>query len=97
MSTIGRYEYKKSCTLLVQLFDESVQTYQSLISSGQTGIEIAVQEGVASATALIAFVVVHWHLGAEVWVYSFHAAGIIILTTHNQNPYPKPDYYGYNR
>lgn len=45
MSTIGRYEYKKSCTLLVQLFDESVQTYQSLISSGQTGIETTVQEG----------------------------------------------------
>jgi len=48
MSTIGRYEYKKSCTLLVQLFDESVQTYQSLISSGQTGIEIAVQEGISA-------------------------------------------------
>ena len=46
ISTIGRYEYKKSCTLLVQLFDESVQTYQSLISSGQTSIEITVQEGI---------------------------------------------------
>jgi exportin-7 len=45
LSTIGRYEYKKSCTLLVQLFDESVQTYQSLVSSGQTGIDTAVQEG----------------------------------------------------
>ena len=51
ISTIGRYEYKKSCTLLVQLFDDSVQTYQSLITSGQTGIETAVQEGTLSDVA----------------------------------------------
>ena len=47
LSTIGRYEYKKTCTLLVQLFDESAQRYQELVSAGQgnTNINLAIQEG----------------------------------------------------
>ena len=47
LSTIGRCEYEKTCSLLVQLFDESAQRYQELISNGQQGapLQLAVQEG----------------------------------------------------
>ena len=46
LSTIGRCEYEKTCALLVQLFDESAQQYQQLLSSGQqSNIQVAVQEG----------------------------------------------------
>ncbi|KAI0211191.1 Exportin-7 [Lamellibrachia satsuma] len=45
ISTIGRCEYEKTCALLVQLFNESAQTYQELLQSGQQNINIAIQEG----------------------------------------------------
>ena len=45
LSTIGRCEYEKTCSLLVQLFDESAQRYQELVTSGGQTLEIAVQEG----------------------------------------------------
>lgn len=46
ISTIGRCEYEKICSLLVQLFDESAQSYQELINSGQTNnVNLAIQEG----------------------------------------------------
>lgn len=46
MSTIGRCEYEKTCSLLVQLFDESAQRYQELLSNGQQiQLQVAVQEG----------------------------------------------------
>ena len=51
LSTIGRYEYKKTCTLLVQLFDESAQRYQELVAQGQANnINVAIQEGMESLT-----------------------------------------------
>ena len=49
LSTIGRCEYEKTCSLLVQLFDESAQRYGELLSSVQN-IQVAVQEGMSSAT-----------------------------------------------
>uniref|UniRef100_A0A6I8RC37 Exportin 7 n=1 Tax=Xenopus tropicalis TaxID=8364 RepID=A0A6I8RC37_XENTR len=46
LSTIGRCEYDKTCALLVQLFDQSAQTYQELLQSGSApSMELAVQEG----------------------------------------------------
>ena len=46
LSTIGRCEYEKICSLLVRLFDESAQQYQELISGGQqNNIQVAIQEG----------------------------------------------------
>lgn len=46
LSTIGRCEYEKTCALLVQLFDQSAQTYQELLQSANaSAIDIAVQEG----------------------------------------------------
>ncbi|KAK2159702.1 hypothetical protein NP493_1697g00009 [Ridgeia piscesae] len=46
ISTIGRCEYEKTCALLVQLFNESAQSYQELLQAGQqTNINIAIQEG----------------------------------------------------
>jgi len=47
LSTIGRCEYDKTCTLLVRLFDESAQQYQELVN-GAVGVDptqLAVQEG----------------------------------------------------
>ncbi|BFZ02054.1 hypothetical protein BsWGS_05093 [Bradybaena similaris] len=44
LSTIGRCEYEKTCSLLVQLFDESAQRYQELLSSGPS-VELAIEEG----------------------------------------------------
>ena len=48
LSTIARCEYEKTCTLIVQLFDSSAQTYQQLLRrspDGVSSIEIAIQEG----------------------------------------------------
>lgn len=45
LSTIGRCEYDKTCSLLVQLFDESAQRYQELVNSRTQGAELSVQEG----------------------------------------------------
>ncbi|XP_073413217.1 exportin-7 isoform X3 [Dendrobates tinctorius] len=46
LSTIGRCEYDKTCALLVQLFDQSAQTYQELLQSGSApSMELTVQEG----------------------------------------------------
>uniref|UniRef100_A0A4W3II03 Exportin 7 n=1 Tax=Callorhinchus milii TaxID=7868 RepID=A0A4W3II03_CALMI len=46
LSTIGRCEYEKTCALLVQLFDQSAQSYQELLQSANaSAMDIAVQEG----------------------------------------------------
>ncbi|XP_067899254.1 ran-binding protein 17-like isoform X2 [Heterodontus francisci] len=46
LCTVSRCEYEKTCALLVQLFDQSAQTYQELLRSPSgRNIEIAVQEG----------------------------------------------------
>lgn len=46
LSTIGRCEYEKTCALLVQLFDQSAQAYQDLLSSPSTSqLDTAIQEG----------------------------------------------------
>ncbi|XP_064422812.1 ran-binding protein 17 [Latimeria chalumnae] len=46
LCTVSRCEYEKTCALLVQLFDQTAQTYQELLRSpsGRT-MEISVQEG----------------------------------------------------
>ena len=33
LSTIGRCEYGKTCTLLVQLFEQTAQRYQELVNA----------------------------------------------------------------
>ncbi|RMB95165.1 hypothetical protein DUI87_28441 [Hirundo rustica rustica] len=44
--TIGRCEYEKTCALLVQLFDQSAQSYQELLQSASASpMDLAVQEG----------------------------------------------------
>lgn len=48
ISVIGRCEYQKTCTLLVQLFDQAATTYQELLAQTATPtqqIDIAIQEG----------------------------------------------------
>jgi exportin-7 len=53
LSVIGRCEYQKTCTLLVQLFDQAARTYQELMAIPRTSgvvsptqhVEITVQEG----------------------------------------------------
>ncbi|KAJ8260590.1 hypothetical protein COCON_G00163130 [Conger conger] len=46
LSTIGRCEYEKTCALLVQLFDQSAQSYQELLqSTNSSAMDITVQEG----------------------------------------------------
>ena len=42
LSTIGRCEYEKTCTLLIQLFDQSAQEYQKTLPSS---VDMAIQEG----------------------------------------------------
>ncbi|XP_064465819.1 exportin-7-B-like [Ornithodoros turicata] len=46
LSTIGRCEYEKTCTLLVQLFDRSAQAYRDA-GGGNSGpsVELAILEG----------------------------------------------------
>ncbi|NXJ11512.1 RBP17 protein, partial [Odontophorus gujanensis] len=46
LCTVSRCEYEKTCTLLVQLFDQNAQNYQKLLhSSSRNPLEITVQEG----------------------------------------------------
>ncbi|RWS31317.1 exportin-7-like protein [Leptotrombidium deliense] len=46
LSTIARCEYEKTCTLIVQLFDSSAQTYQELLGTQPLpAVEVAIQEG----------------------------------------------------
>lgn len=45
LSVIGRCEYQKTCTLLVQLFDQAATTYQELLTNPSQQIEITIQEG----------------------------------------------------
>lgn len=46
MSVIGRCEYQKTCTLLVQLFDQAARTYTELLANPASGqMEISIQEG----------------------------------------------------
>ncbi|XP_051486940.1 ran-binding protein 17 isoform X8 [Apus apus] len=46
LCTISRCEYEKTCTLLVQLFDQNAQNYQKLLhSSSRNPLEITIQEG----------------------------------------------------
>lgn len=46
LCTVSRCEYEKTCTLLVQLFDQNAQNYQKLLHSpSRNPLEITVQEG----------------------------------------------------
>lgn len=45
LSGIGRCEYPKTCTLLVQLFDQAARSYQELLQTTTPQIEISIQEG----------------------------------------------------
>lgn len=48
LSVIGRCEYQKTCTLLVQLFDQAARLYQELMSQSVTPtqqMDILIQEG----------------------------------------------------
>lgn len=45
LSQIGRCEYERTCTLLVQSFDEAAQKYEELLSTGNTGNPLVIQEG----------------------------------------------------
>ncbi|XP_068014902.1 ran-binding protein 17 isoform X2 [Melanerpes formicivorus] len=46
LCTVSRCEYEKTCTLLVQLFDQNAQNYQKLLhASSRNPLEITVQEG----------------------------------------------------
>nr|CAD7194109.1 unnamed protein product [Timema douglasi] len=46
LSVIGRCEYQKTCTLLVQLFDQAARAYQELLASPNAPqLDINIQEG----------------------------------------------------
>jgi hypothetical protein len=46
MSVIARCEYGKTCSLLVQLFNNAAQAYQEMISNmGTSKMDISIQEG----------------------------------------------------
>lgn len=46
LCTVSRCEYEKTCTLLVQLFDQNAQNYQKLLHSASAiTVDMAIQEG----------------------------------------------------
>jgi hypothetical protein len=46
LSVIGRCEYQKTCSLIVQLFDQAAQNYQELLQHrSPTPVDLAIQEG----------------------------------------------------
>ncbi|XP_046431531.1 exportin-7 isoform X1 [Neodiprion fabricii] len=71
LSVIGRCEYQKTCTLLVQLFDQAARTYQELMAqtaSPTQQIEITIQEG--QLTWLVYIIGIGSAIGGRV---SFHS------------------------
>lgn len=52
LSVIGRCEYEKTCTLLVQLFDQAARAYQELLSNPSQQMEITIQEGKRKISSL---------------------------------------------
>lgn len=47
LSIIGRCEYQKTCSLLVQLFDQSARTYQELLTNpAPAQMDVLIQEGI---------------------------------------------------
>lgn len=53
LSVIGRCEYQKTCTLLVQLFDQAARSYSELLANPTNQIEITIQEGKGQSTIMI--------------------------------------------
>ena len=46
ISTIGRCEYSKTCSLLISLFDQTAQSYQAMLqSAGNLTNDMSLQEG----------------------------------------------------
>jgi len=46
LSVIGRCEYQKTCSLIVQLFDQAAQNYQELLQrQTSASADLAIQEG----------------------------------------------------
>jgi hypothetical protein len=47
LSVIGRCEYQKTCSLIVQLFDQAAQNYQEMLQrrSPPTAVDLTIQEG----------------------------------------------------
>jgi hypothetical protein len=46
LCTVSRCEYEKTCTLLVQLFDQNAQNYQKLLHAAPgLAVDMAIQEG----------------------------------------------------
>lgn len=62
LSVIGRCEYQKTCTLLVQLFDQAAGTYQELLSAPAQQIEITIQEGSGVWFTLFKFIAVNFQV-----------------------------------
>ncbi len=48
LSVIGRCEYQKTCSLIVQLFDQAAQSYQEMLQrrTPPTPVDLAIQEGI---------------------------------------------------
>ena len=44
ISIIGRCEYEKTCSTLVQLFDETAQQYQTYLGSNATKTDLLIKE-----------------------------------------------------
>lgn len=63
LSVIGRCEYQKTCSLLVQLFDQSARTYQELVGNMAQTMNIQIQEGTKSFDLLhIIIIGVIWEM-----------------------------------
>ncbi|PSN46003.1 Exportin-7 [Blattella germanica] len=58
LSVIGRCEYQKTCTLLVQLFDQAARAYQELMASPNAQqLDITIQEGMPEINGRLTWLV----------------------------------------
>lgn len=63
LSAIGRCEYQKTCTLLVQLFDQAARAYQEAFTVPSTpSIEINIQAGEYWVLVLMIVCKYHFYL-----------------------------------
>lgn len=84
LSVIGRCEYQKTCTLLVQLFDQAARTYQELLTTPSQQIEISIQEGAFCITRNVCFNCFVF-LGRLTWLVYIIGSAIGGRVTFNTN------------
>lgn len=80
VSVIARCDYQKTCTMLVQVFDQTAALYQDLISSSNTvQVDLNIQESKWSVRLFLAYLVDHLQLCKFVRVFAVRLTWLVYI------------------